>query len=153
MALRTLIKADKEPAKEKLLLEIFKPRGDEEIKWDDDKSEWEAATVESDADEDEGKDGGSGRASSPSLPADPRTENHLKRKGSDDIEASRFGKPYDPLNMGMGMRPLEPTAVSFNAPSNIGSGILPHVRKYTDLSGKTNTVLSRSQSDPSTGKP
>ena len=151
MALRTLIKADKQPNKEKLLLEIFKPRGDEEAQWNDEKTELDAESVESDADEDEDEDGGSGRASSPSLPADPRPENHLKRKGSDDIEASRFGMPYDPLNMGM--RPVESRAFSFNAPSNIASGILPHVRRYTHLSGKTNMVLSRRQSDPSRAEP
>ena len=46
-----------------------------------------------------------------------------------------------------------PNVVSFNAPKDIASGILPHVRKYTRLSGTTNIVLSRHQPNPSTDEP
>ena len=42
---------------------------------------------------------------------------------------------------------------SFSAPKDIASGILPHVRKYTRLSGTTNTILSRRQHNASTAKP
>ena len=35
------------------------------------------------------------------------------------------------------------TGFTFSAPKDVASGILPHVRKYTRLSGKTNTILSR----------
>lgn len=46
-----------------------------------------------------------------------------------------------------------PFGFSFSAPKDIASGILPHVRKYTRLSGTTNTVLSRRQHNASTTKP
>ena len=46
-----------------------------------------------------------------------------------------------------------PTVFSFTAPKDIASGILPHVRKYTRLSGTSNTVLSRRQTHASTAIP
>ena len=46
-----------------------------------------------------------------------------------------------------------PNILSFSGPKDIASGILPHVRKYTRLSGTTNTVLSRHQPNPSTDDP
>ena len=46
------------------------------------------------------------------------------------------------------------TGFSFSAPRHISSGILPHVRTYTRLSGKTNNVLSRHrQTNPGRAKP
>ena len=42
---------------------------------------------------------------------------------------------------------------SFRIPKDVASGILPHVRKYTRLSGKTNTVLSRRRPNSSTAQP
>ena len=45
-----------------------------------------------------------------------------------------------------------PFGFSFSAPKDIASGILPHVRKYTRLSGTTNTILSRRQHNASTAK-
>ena len=47
-----------------------------------------------------------------------------------------------------------PSGYSFNAPKNVASGILPHVRKYTRLSETTNTVLrGRCQPNASTATP
>lgn len=48
---------------------------------------------------------------------------------------------------------ITPTVFSFSAPKDIASGILPHVRTYTRLSGTTNTVLSRGQTNASTAIP
>ena len=44
------------------------------------------------------------------------------------------------------------TGVSFSSPKNIALGILPEVRKYTRLSGRTDTVLSRPPPNPSAAK-
>ena len=46
-----------------------------------------------------------------------------------------------------------PTTFSFSMPKDVASGILPHVRKYTQLSGKTNKVLSRHPPNARTAKP
>ena len=46
-----------------------------------------------------------------------------------------------------------PRTFSFNMPKNIASGIRPHVRKYTSLSGMTNIVRSRRQSEVTDPEP
>ena len=45
-----------------------------------------------------------------------------------------------------------PTTFSFSMPKDVASGILPHVRRYTQLSGKTNKVLSRHPPNASTAE-
>ncbi|KAM0802896.1 hypothetical protein BDR22DRAFT_842832 [Usnea florida] len=95
------------------------------------------------------------------LPSDPRANNALKRKGNDDDNAGEGSSKRNDTSE-MGMRPITTpsqdttsgsanfaeghTGFTFHVPRDIAQGILPHVRKYTRLSGTTtDTVHSRPQ--------
>lgn len=287
MALKAMINATKEPDKQELQTELYKPRGDEMVLWNED--DFSESEMESDEDEDEnsGSNGNRSSASASSsnfqprplptrrnrptpsaeeqnvpMSGNPDSNNSLKRKGNgDDNEPDGSSKRHDSFNMNMrpiagpsaqlpqqgssfpeadddldetkmesqddlpfvgrigdatapqtqsdhwsrtpsqaehalhpkptkipGPKPKAsqtpserqerqlvrryedntallapqnaasptaegPTVFSFNAPKDIASGILPHVRKYTRLSGTTNTVLSRRRLNPNTAKP
>ena len=106
------------------------------------------------------------------LPIDPRPNNALKRKGDDVVDDDNAGEGSSKRNdiSDMDMRPQGPppaeadhqkapesaspfaegnTGFTFSVPRDIAIGILPHVRKYSELSGTTNTVDSRHHLLPS----
>ena len=100
--LKTLINQSEQPDKVKLLTEMYRARGDEQIEWDDDDPSSEPSSDEDDAEvrnplfrrkrlptSRRVKPAAGPRVQDTPLPSDPRTDNQLKRKDeSDDIGAA-----------------------------------------------------------------
>ena len=146
-----------------LLAEILKPRGDENARWNTIAPKPEPP--ESDEDEDtvgeqkgperlpvQGRHIRAARKPAPQpkptkIPG-PKPEASLTRSEQQETIASAHNQNSQtaPVAANGDKGP------SFSAPKDIASGILPHVRTYTRLSGTTNTVLSRRQPNPSSAK-
>ena len=82
----------------------------------------------------------------PHLTASERQQRLRYRKDPDN-EAPSAQEAIPPTSV------PTPTGFSFSMPKSIASGIRPHVRKYTRLSGMTNIVHSRRQSAASNAEP
>ena len=135
VALRYIINADERLSRDKLLAEIYNPRGDEEAVWDDEAAESEPESDEDEDDDGNGGNGGSSRRIQPlpsrprnrlsqqpegqntPLPTNPNSDNPLKRKGDpDDNESEGSGKRHDDSDVGM-----RPIAGAFAQPPLQGS--------------------------------
>ena len=129
--LKTLINQSEQPDKVKLLTEMYRARGDEQIEWDDDDPLSEPSSDEDDAEvrnpsfrrkrlptSRRVKPAAGPRVQDTPLPSDPRTNNQLKRKDeSDDFGAA--GKRRETSEMDM-----RPTAgPSFQIPQQGSSSL------------------------------
>ena len=129
--LKTLINQSEQPDKVKLLTEVYRARGDEQIEWDDDDPLSEPSSDEDDAEvrnpsfrrkrlptSRRVKPAAGPRVQDTPLPSDPRTDNQLKRKDeSDDFGAA--GKRRETSEMD-----LRPTAgPSFQTPQQGSSSL------------------------------
>ena len=199
--LKTLIKKSQRPRKEALLFELYKVRGDEDAFYDQDDPEPEPS---SDEDEDDNASHSRGRSPTPRqlalptsrrarpatvsqvlqtpLPADPRVQNDLKRKGfpnDDEPEASsepkdapllppnaaddstqRTGEAssaqqqsFDPANLDPQLAAIAPTPVQHHAsPNPFASTATTFATTATACATTANTYAAAATAISSTAK-